>query len=113
MFVEMVEYSQIWKAYIFTYLRCCMWRKLIVYVSAEPVRLGLTCMPPQREHVVTLGSASISQFQTSVSAERQVLGGHFQATVCSETASPLKVEPAQEWKKVRYQEKLCTYVLNN
>ena len=58
--------------------------------------LGLTCMPPQREHEVALGSVSISQFHTSVSVERQVLGGHFQATACSETASPLTVEPDQE-----------------
>lgn len=81
---------------------------IVVYVSAEPVRPGLTCMPPQWERVVALGSASISQFQTSVSVERQVLGGHFQATACSETASPLTVEPDQKYK-VRYQVKLCTY----
>ena len=53
-------------------------------------------MPPQREHEVALGSVSIFQFHTSVSVERQVLGGHFQATACSETASPLTVEPDQE-----------------
>lgn len=40
-------------------------------------------------------SAAISQPQTGVSVEEQSLGGHSQATDCSETESPRMAVPEQ------------------
>lgn len=59
------------------------------------MKFGLTCMPSQWEHCVAPASAAISQLQTGVSVEEQPLGGHSQATDCSETESPQMAVPEQ------------------